>query len=87
VNTPSFKPTPEIAKMFSTLSADDNFVKFMELLEDRCTGLAVWGHSIPDDIQRTWVGGRVQELSDLLKVFHQRNEFLKQYSEMRAGTE
>ena len=80
MSTLHFTPTLELARLLSTLGTDSNFEKLMGIMEARCTGLAVWAHSIPDETQRMWAGGRVQELADILKMYNNRHELLKQFT-------
>ena len=77
--------TPKLVELLERLGADSNFQELMVYLESRCTGLAVWAHSIPDTTLRLWAGGRVQELADLLRVYHDRHQLLRYQRETPPG--
>lgn len=78
------KSTPELASIMEILGETKAFSRFMEILEARCTGLAIWAHSLEDETHRLWAGGRVQEMSDVLKLYHNRHQLVKLHSRAPA---
>ena len=62
---------PTLEPLLRALCSDTNFQRFMEIVEARCTGLAVKSCAFPDDTYRMWAAGRVQEMSDILVMYEQ----------------
>ena len=68
--------------MLLLVSLEDNrvFQDLMKYLRRRAEGLALWGAYLPDDTQTRWAQGRVQELSELLHAWEQRQEYMAAFT-------
>ena len=79
------QPTPELLNMMLKLGQNKDFVAYMAFLDQRCTSIALHAHQVAEEPYRMWASGRVQELSGLLYLFHQRNELLKMMPKTEPG--
>ena len=71
------QPTPELLKMLVKLAQSKDFERLMQHLDGRCTAIAIQAHKVAEEPYKTWASGRVQELGELLYLYHQRAALLK----------
>lgn len=71
----NLEPTEELIRLLISLESSEAFVALMKLLEQRADGLAAWSCLIEHDTRLRWAQGRVQELAELLRAFHNRRNW------------
>jgi hypothetical protein len=76
----------ELNNLMVRLGQNPDFEKFMKIIEDRCTGLAIAACSIVDHTVQAWAAGRVQEMSDWLTIFNTRHKTAGDFSEQFKPT-
>jgi hypothetical protein len=72
--------TKELMFLLVALESNRAFQDLMKYLEQRATGLALWGSYLQGDVESRWAQGRTQELSELLRAWHQREEYLRAFT-------
>jgi len=70
----SFQATEPVIRAFEKYAYDKEFCALIDYLNSRAVALAIMAIGQKDDILNRWLGGRSQELLDIVAMFSERKK-------------